>query len=349
MANPYLPTVLPAAFAKIRNMLDKPEFARQDFPVTKLMTTGVNSVVPAAEIQALKKSPTRTISVTNLKKRASDAVTARSHNHTAAQPGGSAVEALSWTTVGELLNISLKRGDNNQYNITEQLAADMLSAMIHMFDTIESENITYLGTAKTQVNPASTIPANSELGEWDGTAYSWDIANSEKEWFFQYLTQVARHALINGKVDFLCDSYLASIARQIGWQGDGNYMNTAKTLDALDIVSSINLSASAPRKGMGYLIRKGTVGQLFWTPQGNRNPGMMTNKIGHEYGTIPDFFGLGVNLAVHTYEVAGDSSGNGGSVQDITREFEITVDKANVKDYSSTANKSDIILTGLVT
>lgn len=275
-----------------------------------------------------KTSDGRTLTGYYLKKLASDAVTARSYQHSAANNGDSAALSLSWSTKGQLLQHSLKQAENNVLTDAKMLAYKWGSAWINLCDAIETALYTYLNANKTTTNSASTL--SSRLGSWDSANYIWDIlndANSEK-FFFQYMKQMLKVNHYTGQVDMVLDPILFAIAQQYAQQGQANATNTGFQFSEMNFIESVDIPAAEGYDGQLFAVIPGTVAMLTHVPAKNRE-NTMTKA--YTYTTMPDPFGLGLVGAVHSYETGADTNGTGGALQDVTTQFELTVDYATAK------------------
>jgi hypothetical protein len=224
----------------------------------------------------------------------------------------------------------------------QMLANRMEAAWIHLLDTIELTNAAYLAANKSQVQAAG----EGELGINDGTNFVWQVANGNKQWFFQYIQSMMAVNNYVGLMDFIADPVAFAISQQLAAQGAANSTNTQFTIGDLNISQSTSLAPVSGYQGYGYVIPAGTVGMLTWTPRANREN---TSTRLQTYTTMQDPFGLGITGALHFYEVKADNSSAGGEVQDENVEYELTVDISNVKAPLSVTNETTIFQAALLT
>lgn len=339
MAN-YSDSVLLASQQILGDMASKPEFRHKDYAITRLMLAGASGFqFDLSE----KKSDSRPLTASWVKKRSSDAVTARSHNHTAASNGDSGALSLSFVTKGEKFSHSLKQAENNVLADAQMLAGKLQSAWINLFDTIETAMYTYLNANRTQVNNAAS---GGRLGTWDNANFVWDILNDEKseKFFFQYFTQMIRSNKHAGMIDVVCDPIMFAIAQQYAQQGSGNNTNTGFQFSDINFAQSLDIPAAAGYDGQIFGIVPQTVG--LTTCVAPKNAADTKTRL-QTYTTMQDPFGLGITANLHIYEAMADTSLTGGTTQDETTQFELTVDYATMKAPLSVANESTIFKAGL--
>lgn len=335
----YANSLLSTAQALIADKFAQPEFRHKDYSITRIMLANADYVVE--NLDALKTSDQRAVSAYALSKTASDAATNRSYNHSAAANGDSQVVSLSWATKAEKFKTSLKIGDRNFISQAKMLAGRMESAWINLMDTIEGVCAAYLASYKSQVQAAS----NGELGEWDAANYIWQIDNTNKNYFFQYVQSMMQVNKYNGMIDFIADPVAYAIAVQLMNQGAGNGTNTSFQFGNIRPAMSSSLTADSSFTGWGYAIAAGTVGIIPWIPRENREN--VATRL-QTYTTMNDPFGLGLTAALHIKETAADTNDNSGEYQDEVVEYELSLDVANVKAPLSVTDESTIFKAGLL-
>lgn len=340
MANNAL-SLLVTAQAKLTEKYSAPEMRHKDYAITRILLGNSNIMVPT--FQELKTSDQRPVEAYAFTKPACDPVTTRhaTGSATAAAFGDTQKVLLSWVTRGQLFKASLKMADRNFMTAAGMLANRMEGAWMCLLDTIETLNAAYLATNKSQVQAAG----DGELGAWGAVDHIWEIANGNKEWFFQYVQSMMGVNNYSGMIDFIADPVAFAISQQVAAQGSGNSTNTQFTIGDLNIAQSTSLAPIAGYLGYGYAIAPGSVGLLTWVPRVNREN--VTTRL-QTYTTMQDPFGLGITAALHIYETKADNSNLGGEVEDENVEYELTVDLASVKAPLSVANESTIFEAALL-
>lgn len=334
-------SLLTTAQAMLADKYAVPEMRHKDYAITRIMLKNRDVMVP--DYMSLQTSDQRSVEAYAFTKPSSDAVTTRHATGaaTASAFGDTQSVSLSWATKGQLFKASLKMADRNFMTAAAMLSNRMEAAWIHLLDTIEGVNATYLGTNKSQVQAAS----DSELGTWDSANYIWQVANKNKDWYFQYIQSMMAINNYSGMMDFIADPVAFAISQQLAAQGAANDTNTQFTIGDLNISQSTSLSPVSGYLGYGYVIPSGTLGLLTWIPRQNREN--TTTRL-QTYTNMMDPFGLGIQGALHIYEAKADNSSAGGEKQDENIYYELTVDIAQVKAPLSTSNETTIFEAGLL-
>ena len=329
----YALSLLTTAQAMLSDRMSKPEMRHKEYSITKVFLANAPFLLP--EYESLKTSDSRAVDAYCMTKSATDAVTARAHGHTADAFGDTQRVQLSFSTYGQLLKTSLKLADRNFFTAAQMLSNRLQTAWIHLLDTIEAANATYLNTNKSQVQAAG----DGALGTWDGAAFTWQVADTDQNWYLQYLMAMMKVNNYTDMMDVINDPVGFAILQQLANQGSANSTNTSFQFAGADVHMSTALAPDDSYKAYSYLIPKGTVGLLPWIPKENRDT--VTTRL-QTYTNMFDPFGLGIQGALHIYETKGSTALNSGELQDEVYEYELSVDVATVKAPLSTANETTI-------
>lgn len=334
-------SLLVTAQALLGDKFANPEMRHKDYAITRILLQNSNIMLP--NIQELKTSDQRPVEAYAFIKPTSDPVTTRHATGaaTASAFGDTQKITPSWVTRGQLFKASMKMADRNFMSAAQMLANRMEAAWIHLLNVIETLNAAYLATNKSQVQAAS----DGELGTWDGTNFVWQVNDTNKQWFFQYIQSMMAVNNYAGMLDFIADPVAFAISQQLAAQGSGNSTNTQFTIGDLNIAQSTSLAPVSGYKGYGYLIPPGTIGLMTWIPRENRE-GKVTRL--QTYTNMMDPFGLGIQAALHIYEAKADNSNLGGELQDENVEYELTVDLSSVKAPLSVTNETTIFEAALL-
>lgn len=335
----YALSLLTTAQAMLSDRMSKPEMRHKEYSITKVMLKNLPALLP--EYEMLKTSDSRAVEAYAFTKTATNAVTARAHAHTAAAFGDTQRVQLSFSTYGQLFKTSLKLADRNFMTAATMLSNRMEAAWIHLLDTIEAANATYLNTNKSQVQAAS----DGSLGVWDAGTSTWQVDSVDQNWYFQYLMAMMKVNNYSDMVDIINDPVAFAVAQQLANQGTSNATNTSFQFAGANLHLSTSLGADATYKGYSYLIPDGTVALLPWIPKQNREG--ITTRL-QTYTNMNDPFGLGLNAALHVYETKGSTYDNNGEVQDEVYEYELSLDVASVKAPLSVATETTIFKAGLL-
>lgn len=267
--------------------------------------------------------------------------TARAHNHTGAV-GDSTEVAFSWTTYADKFQTSLKRSENNIFNDAQLLANEIENAFKNIYESADTAALAYLGTNKTLVNVATKNGVFDET-----TSEAFEIATSNIARFIQHAKSMLRQNYHNGGAELILDPVLFLEAEHYLNQAGANATNTAYQLAGINLWEAITLSDANFPKGAGYIIPEGTIGVVDWIPSKNRMGWGDYESYNGGYGTIVDPR-TGLTMALHGYSQRADTSSAGGEVQDVTTEWEISVDLSFNNAPLTTADETTIFEIGIV-
>lgn len=266
----------------------------------------------------------------------------RTHNHTGAV-GDSTEVSLSWATYGDKFKTSLKRAENNIFSDAMILANELDNAFKNIHESADAAALAYLATNKTTVNVAT------KNGVFDSTTSdAFEVATANIARFIQYGKSMLRQNYYKGAADVIVDPTLYLEAQHYLNQGAGNSTNTAYQggLGA-DIWEAIGLTDANFPKGMGYFIPEGTIGVVDWIPQKNQSGWGDYESYNGGYGQIIDPI-TGMSFAVHGYSSRADNSSSGGDAQDISTEWEISVDLSFNNSPLTVSGETTIFELGIV-
>lgn len=241
----------------------------------------------------------------------------RTHNHTGAV-GDSTEVTLAYSTYGDTFTTSLKRSDNNVFSDAQIMANELENAFKNIYESMDAGALAYLGTNKSTVNAAT------KNGVFDATNDVFEIANANIARFIQHAKSMLRQNYYPGRSELILDPVLFLEAEHYLNQGSGNSTNTSYQVGE-NLWEAITLTDANYPDGSGYAIPEGTIGMVDWIPLQNRQGQGSYESYNGGYGTIVDPIS-GLTLAVHGYSQRADTSSAGGDTQDLTTEWEISVD-----------------------
>lgn len=337
MAN-YTASVLEEAKLILALRLAEPE-KRLKLPANVLGAFMKNTDLAIPNVGALRTSVNRAEKgyFFNRSKRAN--TSARAHDHTGTV-GDSTEVAFSWSTYGDVFQTSLKRANNNIFADAEIMANEIENALKNIYESADAAALAYLSTNKTGVNVAT------KNGVFDETNDAFEIANANIARFIQHAKSMLRQNYYNGRSELILDPVLFLEAEHYLNQGSGNSVNTSYQIGE-NIWEAITLADANYTDGAGYIIPEGTIGVVDWIPMKNRQGWGDFESYNGGYGTIVDPR-TGLTLAIHGYSQRADTSGAGGEVQDVTTEWEISVDMSFNKAPLTTANETPIFEIGMI-
>lgn len=318
----------------------QPEMRMKPSPAFSLLTKNDNFLVVGAE--TLKTRDDRPIEAHLLARTKRSAGTARAYNHTGTVDD-SIKKTLSWVTKSDKTSISLKLLNKSVHDFRVVLANKLEQCMMNVLEDYETAAIAYLKSARSQVS--ATLKGGATF---NATSKVVDIAAANKAQFYQILKSAMRQNKYSAQLDVIADSNMYISAEYQAAQGGGNSANTAFQFNGLNIVESIELADAGYTAGTVLAMPKQSACALTWIPKENREGFGDYNSFVGGYGTIQDPWGLGLEFAVHGYAQRADTSAANGDAQDVSMEFEVSLDTSFNTAPLSTANESVVFQAGLI-
>lgn len=337
MAN-YLDSVLLASQHKWNEKFQMPEMRPKPYGALPVYLKNTEALIPG--VNQIKNSDTRTNSTYILNRKASNSITAKSHNYTPAN-GDSSTVNLTWAIRGDTFRTSLKMADRNVFDYDEMVANQLMSAVMNTHDAINTYLVAHLNTNKSQVVKSLT-PSNVT---WHPTNFIAQVAAANKAEFGLYAKSFMKQQHYTGTIDVIADSKMYALYQYYAAQGGANATNTGYQFMGMNFYESIDsLTFESPTyTGGAYFIPEGTVGLLTWNSPQNR-AGVRSGI--YEYSTLPDPLGTGILFDVHSYTAGADTSAEGGETQDVVQYFMVTATISAVVADLSTANETPIYKVG---
>lgn len=353
MAN-FVASNLVAAQAKFNQRFQEPELRRKQNPALMLALNNLTATIP--NHVELRTREDRAVNAYLFQRRAASGGTAR-----AARPvgtkGNSTQVGLTWQTVSETFQISMKQGDNNVFAYQEMLMNEMLQVAQNMHDRLGTIFLNYLITNRNQLE--LTDPQGAS---WNGSQNAYEVDQADSTFFFQKLASIMKQHYYTGQLDVIADSLAFQKAQQLRAQGAQNANNLTFQFDDLNIVNTTETIVSGSTyQGSALAMPSGAFAALPWIPKQNREGYGDYESYNGGYGTMIDplgaqITGLDANgqvttvpltYAVYAYTQAADDQANNGYYQDQVTTFEISLDIAPTLAPLSGANESVVNEFGL--
>jgi hypothetical protein len=312
----------------------KPEMRMKPAPAFGLLSSNDNFLVVGAE--TLKTRDDRAIEAHLLSRTKRNSGSARAYNHTGTFDDSQKV-TLSWTTKTDKFAISLKLLDKSVFDFNTVLANKLEQACMNILEDKETEAIAYLRAQRTAVS--STPSGAVKRATYNSTNTSFEVDATNKSQFYQIVSSILKQHKYSSALDVVADSSLYIDAEYIAAQGSSNSANLAFQFQNKTIVESIELNDSNYDKGVVIAMPKQSVCVLNWIPKQNRNGWGDFNSY---VGGFSTFEYLGYTFALHGYASRTDTSSSNGDTQDVTLEFELSLDSSYNKAPLTTANETVI-------
>lgn len=314
----------------------QPEMRIKPAPAFGLLSSNSNFLVVGAE--TLKTRDDRAIEAHLLARTKRSAGSARAHNHTGTIDDSQKV-TLTWTTKSDKFAISLKLLDKSQFDFNTVLSNKLEQACINILEDKETEAIAYLRSVRATQQPSAlkgvTFSAANDCIEVDS-------ADVEAKKFFAKIRSVMRQNYFGGAIDIIADPAMIVEAEFMAAQGAGNATNYGYQFQGLNIAESVELADNNYAAGVVLAMPQGAAGALNWIPKQNRQGYGDYSSYNGGYGV---FNFLGYQFALHGYAQRADTSSSNGDKQDITMEFEVSLDTSfNVSPLSYTTDRTDSVV-----
>ncbi len=360
MAN-YVASNLVAAQARFAKNFTSPEVRRKQNPALALALKNLTATIPDHNVLRVRED--RAVNAYLPKKILPGSGTTR-----AARPAGSVGDSvavgLTWQSVVETFSISFKQGDNNIFSFQDMLMNQLMQAAMNIHSRLGTILLNYLQTARNQIQ---TIPYTAApiLGvTTNATNFSYEVAGSDKNFFFQKLANVMKQLNYAGELDVIADPNLFVLAQQLRAMGAQNAYNYTFQFDGMNVTMTNEvIDALYSATGTALAMPAGTFALLPWIPKQNRiGEGDYDEYVGG-WGVFNDPLGLTVDsldvngvpvanplqYSLYAYSQASDNGAANGQTQDRVTVFELSLDVAPTLAPLSGANESVVQEFGLTT
>lgn len=328
----FTPSNLVKAQAILKQTFNEAEMRKKQSAALLVAMKNNDVLLPSHKI--LRTREDRAVSAYIMKRSQRTPGSARTALHTGNR-GDSFELPLSWETFADPFSMSIKQLDNNVFSFDQAFANELRNAAINIHEAIETAGIDYLIANRTQVNNATAG------GSFNGANDAFEIAAGDRERFYQIAKSMMRQNKYKGMFDVIASPKTYIDAEFFLNQGNANAVNTGFQFAGLNIVESIELEDANYDGGISLIMPENQFGVLPWIPKQNRQgwgDGEL-NEVG-KFMSLPDPLGSGMDFALSVYAKREDNSGNNGDAQDVTLQFELSVDVAWVLAPLSTATES---------
>lgn len=311
----------------------KPEMRMKPAPAFELLSKNDNFLIVGAE--TLKTRDDRTIEAHLLARTKRNSGSARAYNHTGTFDDSQKV-TLTWTTKSDKTSISLKLLDKSVLDFNTVLANKFEQCCMNILEDKETEALTYLRAQRATQQPTLKGVSFNDPND----VIEIDAASANQ--FYQKLKSAMKQNYFSGQLDVISDSLAFVNAEYQAAQGGGNQANLAFQFQNMKIVESPELADVNYDKGIVIAMPQGSVAALNWIPKQNRQGYGDYNSYNGGYGT---FSFMGYTFAVHGYAQRSDTSASNGDTQDVTLEFEFSLDSSyNKSPLNYVTGRTDSVI-----
>lgn len=311
-----------------------PEMRMKPCPAFDLLTGNSNVLIESAETLRTREDRPIEAHLLARTKRASGA--GRTHNHTGTFDDSGKI-TLSWTTKSDVTSISLKLLDKSVFDFDTVLANKLEQCAMNILEDKETEAIAYLRAQRATQQP--TLKGATFNAATDAVEVSAQEIEAKR--FFARVRSVMKQNYFGRNLDIVGDSNIAVSAEYLAAQGAGNATNWGYQFQGLNIVESVELN-DANYDAAALVMPAGSTAALNWIPKQNREGYGDYNSYNGGYGV---FRFMGYTFALHGYAQRSDTSGSNGATQDVTMEFELSLDSSyNKSTLLYTTDRTDSVI-----
>lgn len=259
-------------------------------------------------------------------------VNAAKSNTPSGEKSGSGKTALTWATKTFVVDLPTKQYLGNEVSRAKGFAYSLWNGEKSFWNTMATTLLAYLNTNKSTVNAGDG---------YDGTlaAGTMTVANASADQFYNIVTGHMYLNNFDGPFIDIYSSYWQKYVRHFQNQGAGNDENLSYQFGGYMFHPANSLAPGAGNLAKHYVVPEGGIVMLDWNEVPNRNGQKMAAV---ELTTVPSLFFPDVSFDVMIKESLGDTSADGGTVQDITLTYEFALNYSLATQPFTTAGQTAI-------
>ncbi len=338
MADTYSSSLLTNGQVQLATKYNEAELKRKERPVLGITTKNAEYTIP--EWKALKTAEARTIEVKYLKATAAGSATAKVAAHTGTK-GATGTMNLSYSCLTETFYTSAKMAQNNVLGFQTLFNHQLEQAIQNLLDRAETAGLAYAVAHNCQL---TSITAKGG-GTWSAANTALEL--SSEDYIVQQAKNFMRGRNYRGNFDMITDLNLYSVIERTMWQGAGNSVNLNPQMQGVNFAPTVETISSTYTGGAALIMPEGTFKALNWNDPLNVAGLNKPGSVGM-FSTLLDPFGSGLIFDVSMYSARADESSNGGGVQDVNDQWEISLWLGWGLPPLSTANDASTHLIGYV-
>lgn len=320
MANVYADTVLLAARSWIKEQNNKM------FELRPVMSNIIEAFMLDREytipnLAAIKAATTQTTTAMYYKSKDFTIGTAKT-NTPSGEKSGTGTLDLSWSTKTFVIDLPRKQYDGNEVTQAKGYAMSLYNAEKTFWSNFESVLLAYLVANLSTVNDGDGYGGTF-------TTNDMSIANADVDEFYNIVSpQMQLNDFPQDYLD-IHDTYWLRWSRLYAAQGAGNSTNLSFQFGGFQTFASNKILPASSDLSTHYIIPKGGIALLDWNEPANRE-GTGNHANGY-LTTYQSLFFPELTFDVFVKESWGDTSDDGGTVQDPTLTLEFALNYALAK------------------
>lgn len=334
MAN-FTPTNLVKAQIQFKKSYTEAEMRQKQLPALRMALGNQDILIPGAD--TVRKREDRAVEANVMSRLVRATSATRTYNHTGNR-GDSFVVPITWTTYVDKFSISLKELDNNVFSFEQALGQNILNTQLNIQASIESDDISYLLTQRSQINKGNAY------GAVNAGTFAFEVPATQRNRYTAIAKQMMLQNFYRGTYDMIMDPLTFIDGQFYGNQGAGNAVNTLYQYAGVNQVQSTDLTDSNYPGGVSLIMPAGSFANVPWIPVQNRTGQGDYASYNGGFGSMADMTGLPITYAVHGYSQRADTSSQNGNTQDLTMEMELSVDIARVLSPLSNSTNGESVV-----
>ena len=331
MADVYSATVLQDARAWIKDENNKSFELRpvKTYILPAFLKDRQFTVPNLAEIKAATTQATKAMYFT----KKDFTINSSKSNTPSGEKSGTAITTLSWSTKGFAIDLPSKQYDGNEVARMKGFAMSLYNAEKTFWASFDETLLAYLIANKTTVNDAA--------GGGTESGGDFIISNGEADEFYNVLDAHMAQNDFDGEILDVHDTYWKKYVRHYAAQGSGNSTNLSYQFSGFTTFSSNKIVNGTGVLSTHYIIPKGGVAILDWNEPANKRGDKLND--GSYLGLYQSLFYPEITFDLFVKSAWGDTSSDGGTVQDKTETFEFSLNYSVTTQPFTEAGRSAIM------
>lgn len=254
-------------------------------------------------------------------------------NTPSGEKSGTSSTDLTWAVSGFAIDLPSKQYDGNEVARQKGFAMSLYNAEKTFWSDFDDTLLAYLIANKSTVNDAEG--GGSESGG------VFTVNYSERDEFYNILDAHMEMNDFGGEIIDIHDTYWKKFVRHYSNQGTGNSTNLTYQFDGFSTFSSNKIVPGSGELSTHYVTPLNGVAIIDWNEPANRRGDMLHD--GSYLGTFQSLFYPELTFDIFVKSAWGDTTLDGGSVQDKTETFEFSLNYALTTQPFTEAGRTAIM------
>ena len=239
-------------------------------------------------------------------------------NTPSGEKSGTSSTNLSWSVKGFTVDLPSKQYDGNEVARAKGFAMSLYNAEKTFWSSFDETLLAYLVANKSTVNSAD--------GGGSFTTDIFTIDYAERDEFYNVLDAHMAQNDYDGEILDIHDTYWGKFVRHYAAQGPMNSTNLSYQFNGFTTYSSNKITPGSAQLSLHYIVPLHGVAIIDWNEPANRRGDKLHD--GSYLGTYQSLFYPEVTFDLFVKSAWGDTTADGGSVQDKTETFEFSLNYA---------------------